>query len=73
MKNIIPYKLKTARRLRGFSMETLSKKMNGIVSKQSISKYEKGLMQPTELVVDALCKALDLPKTYLGFTEKYFS
>lgn len=64
MKNLIPYKLKQARKLRGFSMEKLSQLMGGLVSKQAISKYEKGTMHPTPLVFDALSRALELPVGY---------
>lgn len=50
--------------MRGYSMEKLSRQMQGMVSKQSISKYEQGKMQPSDEVLDALAKVLDLPITY---------
>jgi len=64
MNKIIPQKLKIARKMRGYSMEKLSKQMQGMVSKQSISKYEQGRMQPSDEVLSALSKVLNLPLTY---------
>lgn len=66
MKNLVPEKLKKARKLRGLSMESLARNMGYIVSKQSISKYEKGVMQPTSEVLCMICKTLDLPLSYFG-------
>ena len=68
MENFISKRIKIARHLRGLSMEELSEKMDRIVTRQSISKYEKGLMKPSPEVLEAMCRALDLPVDY--FYEK---
>lgn len=64
MKNIIPQKLRTGRRLRGLSMEELSVKMDRLVTRQAISKYETGKMRPSDAVVHAIARALCLPLSY---------
>ena len=51
--------------MQGLSMDELCEKMNGIISKQSISKYENGKMVPTSSVLLALSNAL-------GVTTDYF-
>lgn len=64
MKNIFPNKLRTARLMRGLSLESLAKKMGGLVTKQALSKYETNKMQPTDTVLRALAEALQLPVKY---------
>ncbi len=54
-------RLKMARTMRGLSMDELVARLDGIVSKQSISKYERGLMMPNSKVLLALSKCLGLP------------
>lgn len=46
--------------MNGLSMDSLCEKMNNIVSKQSISKYEKGIMMPDSTILIALSKALNV-------------
>ena len=46
MKNVFANRLKQARIMQGFSMEQLCNKMNNIITRQSISKYEIGKMMP---------------------------
>lgn len=60
MEKVFARRLKSARLMRGLSMEQLCKKLNNIVSKQSISKYEKGIMFPNSTVLIELSKALNL-------------
>ena len=55
-----------ARRMRGLSMDELVKLMNGAISKQSISKYERGVSSPRP-------HHLQLLMTALGITEEYFN
>lgn len=64
MEYILPHKLKTARKMRGLTLEALSLRMDGLVTKQALSKYEQGKMQPTGAVMSALSRALDLPMDY---------
>ncbi|MFW6130028.1 MAG: helix-turn-helix domain-containing protein, partial [Atribacterota bacterium] len=40
-------RLRSVRKMAGLSMEDLAKKAGDIVTKQSISKYEKGMMKPS--------------------------
>ena len=57
-------RLRSARLMAGLSMEDLAKKAQGIVTKQSISKYEKGMMKPSSEVIIRLAKALDVKPEY---------
>ncbi len=57
-------RLRAARAMAGLSQEELSARMGGKVTKQAISKYEKGLMMPeasTTLIAlsDALAVSVD--------------
>lgn len=60
----LPHRLKTARKLRGLSMDTLSRRIEGLVTKQAISKYEQGKMLPSANVLNSLAQALDMPLSY---------
>ncbi len=51
-------RLKSARKMAGLSMEDLVKRAGGVVSKQSISKYEKGMMKPSSDVLIRLASVL---------------
>ncbi len=58
-------RLKSARIMAKLSMDELVGKINGIVSKQSISKYERGLMEPNNSnIVIKLADALNVPVDY---------
>lgn len=48
--------LKNIRKMRGLTLDEVSVRLGGLVTKQAISKYERGLMQPSSEVMDALCK-----------------
>ncbi|TYB30754.1 MAG: helix-turn-helix domain-containing protein [Candidatus Mcinerneyibacterium aminivorans] len=62
--NFIGKRLKIARKIKGFSQEKLSQKLNKEVSKQSISKYERGLMNPGSSIVNKLAEVLDVKIDY---------
>lgn len=64
MKNLFCNRLKNARLMKGLSMEELSHSIQGVVSKQAISKYENGQMMPSSQVLDAIAKSLNLPTDY---------
>ncbi len=64
-------RLKRARIMRGLSMESLCEKMNGIVSKQTISKYEKGQNLPGSQVLISLALALDVKPDYFFKPSQY--
>lgn len=57
--------LKNVRRMRGFTLEEVSQRLNGMVTKQAISKYERGLMKPSSVVLDALCKLYQASPDFL--------
>lgn len=57
--------LKTARNRLGLSLRGLEEKIGGLVSAQSIGKYERGDMLPSPQVVDALAVALKVEKEFL--------
>lgn len=65
MKTIFPIRLKQARIMKGLSLDALSQKTEGALSKQAISKYELGKMLPDSTSLIALTKALELPIDYL--------
>jgi Zn-dependent peptidase ImmA (M78 family)/DNA-binding XRE family transcriptional regulator len=57
-------RLNSARKLAGMSMETLALKAGGVVSKQAISKYENGKINPGSEVLLALANALNVKVDY---------
>ncbi len=58
-------RLRAARVMSGLSQEELSSRMGGKVTKQAISKYEKGLMMPeASTTLIALSEALAVPVDY---------
>ncbi len=64
MKQQIGKRIKSARMLAGFSLRELSNALDGVVSHNAISKYEKGEMMPDSKVLIALSKALDVKTDY---------
>lgn len=58
-------RLKLARKKAGFSLDRLAENLGGVVSKQALSKYERGLMMPGSKVLTELMKALDVTLDYL--------
>ena len=65
LKNIFSKRLRNARLMRGLSMQQLCVMMNDIVTKQSVSKYERGESMPDSTILIALCKALNISPDYL--------
>lgn len=57
-------RIKSARMLAGMSLRELSHALDGIVSHNAISKYEKGEMMPDGKVLTALAKVLDVKTDY---------
>ena len=57
-------RLKSARKMSGLSMEALSVRAGRVVSKQAISKYEKGMMNPAGDALIALSRALGVKPDY---------
>jgi len=64
MKKLFGKRLKSARIKASLSQDKLVQKMGGVVSKNAISKYEKGIMMADSKVLLALSKALDVKPDY---------
>ena len=64
MKEIFAKRLKSARQLSEMSQDNLVQAMDGIVSKNAISKYERGQMMPNSTVLIKLAKALNVKPDY---------
>ncbi|MHC1737342.1 MAG: helix-turn-helix domain-containing protein [Ignavibacteriaceae bacterium] len=60
MENMISKRIKLYRLARGMSLDDLAAAMGGIVSKMALSKYERGLMLPTNRVTEAIAKVLNV-------------
>jgi transcriptional regulator with XRE-family HTH domain len=58
-------RLKQLRLARGLSLEDLAAEMGGIVTKQSLSKYELGFSKPSAVVLNRLAGALKIKAAYL--------
>ena len=59
-KEEFPIRLHEARLMMGYSMDKLAEETGGIITKQSISRYEKGIMRPKRDALEALAKALNI-------------
>lgn len=60
-------RLKAARKMKGWSLDELSNQCGiKVISKQSLGKYELGIMQPSDEVLFAICKALDIKLDYFN-------
>ena len=62
MKNIIAYRIKNARILKGLTLQNLADEL--LISKQMISKYEKGMSIPNSQNIIKLAKLLDQKVDY---------
>ena len=65
-------RLRSARKMAGLSMEALADLANNIVTKQSISKYEKGMATPSSEILIALARALNVKIDYFFRDTKVF-
>ena len=63
-------RLKSARKMSGLSMEALSERAGQAITKQAISKYEKGLMNPGSNALIALSRALGVKSDYFFRSQK---
>jgi Zn-dependent peptidase ImmA (M78 family)/DNA-binding XRE family transcriptional regulator len=59
-----PVRLREIRMVRGYTVESLSQQIN--VTKQAVSKYEKGLANPSPEVIEKIISVLDIPRSYLS-------
>jgi transcriptional regulator with XRE-family HTH domain len=55
------HRLRAARIKAGLSLEDLAKKLGGLVSRQALAKYEKGLITPSPRVLSHLLQVLEIP------------
>jgi transcriptional regulator with XRE-family HTH domain len=67
--NSIGERIKQLRLARGWSLDELAEAAGGIVTKQALSKYERGLSQPSSPVVVALARAFDVRSSLLTEAE----
>lgn len=56
-----PLRLRAARLKAGLSLEDLAQRLGGMVSRQAIAKYEKGLITPSPEVLEQLLQVLEIP------------
>jgi len=64
MKNQFGNRLKYARKMSGLSLQDLANAIENKITKQALSKYENGLMNPSSKVVMALSKVLNVKPDY---------
>ena len=64
MKEIVAKRIKSARTLAGLSLRELSEKLEGLVSYNAISKYEKALMMPNSKVLIQMANAMNVKPDY---------
>jgi len=57
-------RLKSARIMKGYSLQDLADKLENEVSKQALNKYEQGLMKPDTELLLLICNALDVRPDY---------
>jgi Zn-dependent peptidase ImmA (M78 family)/DNA-binding XRE family transcriptional regulator len=69
IKDTFAKQLKAARRMANMSMTELAEAMKGKIKKQSISKYEKGVMVPSSENLIALADILKVPVDYFFKTN----
>jgi len=62
--NAFAERLKSARKMKGYSLQDLADNLPLSISKQALNKYEQGLMKPGGEVLVALARALDVKTDY---------
>ena len=67
--NSFSIRLREARLMMGLSMDKLVERTNGAITKQSISRYEKGIMRPKRDALQAIAKALNISEAYFNGTN----
>jgi Zn-dependent peptidase ImmA (M78 family)/transcriptional regulator with XRE-family HTH domain len=68
MENVFGNRLQSARRMAGLSLQGLADRLDNLVSKQSLNKYEQGLMKPDSEVLIALANSLNVSIDYFYST-----
>ncbi len=68
--NVFAERLKSARKMKGWSLQELADNSTVSITKQALNKYEQGSMNPTGEVLIGLAKALDVkPDFFLRPSE----
>ncbi len=67
---MIKQRLRRLRLARGFSLEELAIEMGGIVTKQALSKYERGTSKPSPVILNKLAEVLRVKPLYLWSEPK---
>jgi len=57
-------RLKNARKMKGLSLQDLSDRMQNTVSKQDLSRFENGDLEPDSKNLESICSALDVTLDY---------
>ena len=64
MDTIFSIRLRVAREIRGYSLEKLASLVKLRVTKQSLSRYETGVMKPKKAMLDSIAEALEISPEY---------
>lgn len=64
IENVFGNKLVSARKMAGMSLQDLETKLEKVVSRQALHKYEQGKMKPDSQVLIALSNVLNVPVDY---------
>jgi Zn-dependent peptidase ImmA (M78 family) len=68
--NVFAERLKSARKMKGWSLQELADNISVPISKQALNKYEQDQMKPTGEVLIALAKALSVKPDYFLHESK---
>ena len=58
--NIFGKRLTSARKMAGLSLQALADKLGNVITKQSLNKYEQGIMKPDSSILIALANILNV-------------
>ncbi len=64
MENTFAMRLLSARKMAGMSLQKLADALGNVVSKQSLNKYEQGVMKPDSTLLIKLSSVLNVPVDY---------
>ena len=67
--NSFSIRLREARLMMKLSMDKLVARTNGAITKQSISRYENGIMRPKRDALRAIAQALNISEEYFKGTN----
>jgi len=70
MKTIFAYRLNAARKMAGLSLQSLADKLENVVTKQSLNKYEQGKMKPDSNLIIQLARILNVSVDYFFSTPE---